>query len=163
VTVPAHRDPRPFWDYLFWYTTIQCVAGVAAFTVFFAYNVVTARLGFPDPLNLENLVPPMSGRAVALGTLVTIVLAVIVMLRHRISDGEALVGYLLGNFICAVALLPLNFGTAAAGDKFGYPWNLLAIVAMILAYAFVLTVLIRSKRRHNLMRHRRATLVEPFT
>ena len=158
MTVPTDRSPTPFWDYLFWYTTFQCVAGVAAFTASFAYRVVTARLGFPDPLELENL-----DRAVALGMLVTIVLAMIVASRHRISAGEGLVGYLLGNFICALALLPLNFGTEAAVRRFGYPWNLLAIVAMILAYAFVLAALIRSKRRHSLTRRRRAALVDPFS
>ena len=95
----------------------------------------------------------------AVSAIVSIVLAIVIASHHGIRFGKGLGGYLLGNLLATLTVLPLTMLPTAIARPLTAFWVQLTL---ILVYAAVLTVAIVYKRRQALSRRRRQALVEPF-
>ena len=148
-----------FKGYLFWYFIIQCVIATAVTAGFFGYGFVMTFLQLADADTVIRQAGAMEGPLTGLGAIVCIVLAVVIASRHGIKFGKGLGGYLLGNILGGIVMLPLTVLPSKIAQPLTAFW---VELLMILVYAVVLTVVIVYKHRQALSRRRQQALLEPF-
>jgi hypothetical protein len=163
VIVPPDLESPPFNNFFLWYAILHCVGAVAMFAAFTAAGALMVAIGVVDLAIIERRAVEIQLLWTAVSALFAIALAFIVGWHHGINFRQGFLGFFGGSFLSWFGRLPLIVGSWVVAGSFPYLQNLPAVVAMILAYAFVLTVIIWRKRRHSLNRRRRAALIEPFT
>jgi hypothetical protein len=164
VTVPSDPEWRPPFNSFFgWYILLHCLIAVAIFGAVTTCGALMVAFGLIGLAAIEERVFEIQFLWTAAGALSGVALAVIVAWRHGMKFRQGFLGFVAGSFVSWIVRLPLILGSAWVAGSFPYLENLPAVAGLVVAYIFLLTVLIRHKRRRSLNRRRFTALVEPFT
>jgi hypothetical protein len=164
VTVPSDPQWRPpFNSFLGWYVMLHCLISVILFAAATAAAALMVAFGFVDLATILGLAFETQLLWIVAGATCGAILAILVGRRHGMKLRQGILGFFVGSFVSWIVRLPLELGSAHAGGRFPYLDNLPPVAALVLVYIFLLSILIRYKRRNSLNRRRFAQFIEPFT
>jgi len=151
-----------FKRYLYWYVTLQCTGCTVIVVASFGYAFCMAYFRIATAAEIEEQMtawePPMRGLAIIL----TIVVCIAVASHHGLKFGKGFGGYILGNVLATLLVLPLTIGINAAAVAYGFPWGAIIDLALLIGYSVACIIAIVAGRRYSTRRRLQASIAEVF-
>jgi hypothetical protein len=156
----AMTEPPSFKGFLYWFVVILCTFNAAVFAAGYISGHLLAYFGLFD-LYFVKIVE-LERPALAIGFGCSIILAGLIARRHGLTFWPTVGGYLLGEVIATLLMMPLSAAVSALTTRFAFPTGLLLALVILAAYGIACGAAITIGRRRRKRRRQQRRLANVF-